>query len=82
MRQAFTLIELIVVMAILSFTMAIILPKGYKLLESFEKRMNVATEKQQLSVQRAWAFLSLEEKNVSVGSMSYHISTKGLIIKQ
>lgn len=79
MRSAFTLIELIVVMVIFSLTLAMVIPKGVKLLNSSQNTMTKMTEKQTLSKERAKAFLNVQDKEVSIGSNVYSISSKGVI---
>ncbi len=79
MRRAFTLIELLVVVVILILVMAMIAPKGAKMLGAFERSMKNTKDKQKLSYERSDAFLQAREKNIDILGASYRISSKGVI---
>lgn len=81
MRKGFTLIELLVVMIIMTTIMAMVVPKGSKMLDSFSKNLEITKERQKLSKERSLSFIQGEEKNIDILDNSYHISSKGLLTK-
>jgi len=81
LRSAFTLIELMVVMIIMTLLMAMIAPSGAKMLDSFEKSIQITKDKQELSKQRSISFLQAQEQNIKIAGKIYHISSKGVITK-
>jgi len=79
MRSAFTLIELLVVMIIMTVIMAMIAPKGSKMLDSFQKSVQKTKDIQKLSKERSLAFVRAQAKDLNISEKSYHISSKGVI---
>lgn len=79
MRSAFTLIELMVVMIILVIIMAMVIPKGSKMLDSFEKSVQKTKDKQKLSKARSMSFLQAKEQDLNISKKFYKISAKGVI---
>ena len=61
MQKAFTLIELLVVLMIVSMIVAVIAPKGYKLLNSFNTKIKTYEKKQKFKLKRYQAFLTEKE---------------------
>jgi len=80
MRDAFTLIELIVVMVILVTVMAVVMPQGAKMLNSYQRNITRLKQENNLSYHRALSFLELKEFNITVDSKIYHTTKKGLIL--
>lgn len=81
MRKGFTLIELLVVMIIMVVVMAMVVPQGSKILDSFQKRLEVTKEKQELSKQRSVSFLQAKEQTLDILDARYEISDKGVLAK-
>ena len=79
MRKAFTLIELLVVMIIMTVIMAMIVPKGSKMLDSFQRSVQVTKDIQKLSKERSLAFIQAQAKDINISGKSYHISSKGVL---
>lgn len=74
MRKAFTLIELLIVIAILSLLMALVAPKGYKLYNSFQNYLKIKKEKDKKNQLRYNAFISQEKNrdfNISALGVDY-----------
>lgn len=82
MRKAFTLIELLVVMVIMTVIMGMVVPQGSKLLDSFQTRLKVTKEKQELSKQKSVSFLQAKEQEVEALGAIYKISNKGVLTKR
>ena len=81
MRSGFTLIELLVVLTIITLVMGVVVPKGAKLLSSYEKSIQKAQDKQTLSKLRAEAFLEAEDKNVTIDGKKYQATKKGVLFE-
>lgn len=81
LRKGFTLIELLVVMVLIVVIMGLVMPKGAKMLSSFEKSVQKTKDIQRVSKESSLAFLSSTEKTVKVLDIKYHISKKGVISK-
>jgi prepilin-type N-terminal cleavage/methylation domain-containing protein len=81
MRSAFTLIELLVVLTIMTLIMGVIVPKGAKLLSSYDNALSRIKENHKLSLTRAKAFLFAEDKYLSLANKKYQLSKKGEIIE-
>lgn len=79
MRKAFTLIELMVVTIIMVVVMGLVIPKGAKMLSSFETNLKKTKSLQELSKERSFAFLQAEEKTYKTDQKVYTISPKGVI---
>ena len=59
--------------------MSIIIPKGSKMLDSFEKSLLKTAQNQELSKNRSDAFIKAEDREVTVANKKYYISSKGII---
>ncbi len=81
MKKGFTLIELIVVMVIMTILMSMVMPKGSKMLESFERNLQKTKDTQKLSKERSMAFIYAKEKTIDILNATYHISSKGVLTK-
>jgi len=81
MRKGFTLIELLVVMMIVAVIMGLVVPRGAKMLDGFEKVTHKIKQEHNLSLDRSYSFISVEEKNVTVQGIVYHITSKGVLSK-
>ena len=81
MREAFTLIEVLVVLVILTFVMAVVIPQGAKMLASYEKSLTKIKTKQKLSKSRAKAFFQARDLNVSIEKKQYRILKKGVVLE-
>ncbi len=81
MREAFTLIELLIVLVILTLVMAVVIPQGAKMLSSYENSLTKIKEKQKLSKGKAKAFLQAKDINVTIGNKHYLILKKGVVIE-
>ena len=81
MRAGFTLIELMVVMVIMTVVMGLIIPKGSKMLDSFQNYISTTKDKQTLSKERSMAFIGAKEKTLNILDSNYHISSKGVLTK-
>lgn len=81
MRKAFTLIELLVVLVILALVMAIVVPKGSKMLQGFKKNLDKLEGIQKLAQERSICFLSVKAKTIDILGVKYLISDKGVVIK-
>ena len=79
MKQGFTLIELLVVMMILTVIMGLIVPKGSKMLDAFERTVNKLEDKHTLSQEVSKAFLGANEKFIDILDKNYYISSKGVL---
>lgn len=78
-RQAFTLIELLVVLVILTLVMAVVIPRGAKMLSSYQHSLAKIKIKQKLSKLRATAFLQAKDINVTINKKQYLFSKKGVL---
>jgi len=81
MRSGFTLIELMVVMVIMTVVMGLIIPKGSKMLDSFQNYISKTKDMQTLSKERSMAFIEAKEKTLNILDSNYHISSKGVLTK-
>ena len=81
MRSAFTLIELLVVLVIIILVMGVVVPKGAKMLSSYEHSLQRVEEEQNLSKLRAKAFLQAKDFNITIADKHYFISKKGVIVE-
>ena len=81
MRSAFTLIELLVVLVIITLVMGVVIPKGAKMLSSYQHSLERVEAEQNLSKTRAEAFLQAKDFNLTQGDKSYFISKKGVIFE-
>jgi len=81
MRSAFTLIELLVVLVIITLVMGVVIPKGAKMLSSYQHSLSRVEEKQNLSNTRANAFLEAKDFNLTQGKKKYIITKKGVIVE-
>lgn len=79
MKKGFTLIELLVVMIIITVVMGLVAPKGSKMLDGFTKTTKKIQEEHNLSMQRSFAFIGSQEKNITVLDTHYDISSKGVL---
>lgn len=79
MRKAFTLIELLVVLVIMTFVLGLVVPKGSKMLDGFQRQINITLEMQELSKERSLAFIKAKEKNIDILAKHYNISAKGVL---
>ena len=81
MRSAFTLIELLVVLVIITLVMGVVIPKGAKMLSSYQHSLLKMEAEQNLSRLRAGAFLEVKDFNLTVEGKHYLITKKGVIIE-
>lgn len=81
-RSAFTLIELLVVLVVLTLIMGVVVPKGAKMLQNYQKSLNKMKSEQKLSKYKAEAFLQAQDINITMGKKIYHISKKGLVFEK
>ena len=79
MRQAFTLIELLVVLVILTLVMAVVVPRGAKMLSSYQHSLEKIKVKQKLSKLKATAFLQAKDINITIDEKKYIFSKKGVM---
>jgi prepilin-type N-terminal cleavage/methylation domain-containing protein len=87
MRRAFSLIEILVVITMLSILMMLIAPAGLKIVESVDRFVTTKNEHKEIDKLQFQAFLESKEINASHYSILkkyeiLHISAKGIIIKQ
>lgn len=68
-----------VVMIIMVVVMGLVIPKGSKMLSSFENNIEKTKSLQELSKKRSFAFLQAEEKTYKTAQIVYTISPKGVI---
>lgn len=68
-------------MSIITIVMGIVVPKGAKMLDGFEKSLKIVQAKQSLSKARSLSFIQAKEKYIDILGDSYHISSKGVITK-
>jgi len=80
-RHAFTLVELLVTIAMLAVIMGVVVPMGAKMLSRFEKRLARIERDQNLSHTRAEAFLKARDTNLTLDKHRYHIDARGVVIK-
>jgi len=80
-RQAFTLIEILVVLVILTLVMAVVIPRGAKILSSYQRSLAKIKTKQKLSKLRATAFLQARDINVTIDKKQYLFSKKGVLLE-
>jgi len=78
-RQAFTLIELLVVLVILTLVMAVVVPRGAKMLSSYQHSLEKIKVKQKLSKLKATAFLQAKDINITIDKKKYIFSKKGVM---
>jgi len=81
MRRAFTLIELLVVLVIMVLVMGVVIPRGVKMLESYNQSLLNLEFDQNLSILRANAFLEAKKVYVTHTNKEYEITKKGIIIE-
>lgn len=81
MKSGFTLVELLVVLAIMTIVMGVVVPLGSKMLHSFQSSVEKNKEVQNLSKMRADSFITLQEHNVTVGTKEYRTTKRGVIIE-
>ena len=79
MRNGFTLIELLVVLSILVLVMGVIVPRGVKLLTSYQNSVNQVKYIQRLSTARNKAFLEAKTINISISGKYYMITSRGIV---
>jgi len=82
MRNSFTLIELLVVLVILVLVMGVVVPKGAKMLTSYEHSLQKIDQKQKLAKTKAYAFLSATDFNITQNGKIYFITKKGVIFEK
>jgi len=82
MRAAFTIIELLVVLTIITLVMGLVVPKGSKMLKSYENSIKKIERDQQLSKAKAKAFLQATEIEVNIDMSVYCISKKGILFEK
>lgn len=70
-----------VVMVIMIVIISLIIPKGSKMLDSFQNYISTTKDKQTLSKERSMAFIQGEDKTLDILDASYHISNKGVLTK-
>jgi prepilin-type N-terminal cleavage/methylation domain-containing protein len=80
MRSAFTLVELLVVLAILTVIMGVVVPQGAKMLGGYQRTIARLAAENNLSVMRARSFIELREYNVTVDGRLYRILPKGVVL--
>jgi len=75
MKKAFTLIELLVVMLILGLVIGLVAPKGFKLLQSINKKLEKKKSIDKFKEAQYKAFLT-EKSNDKLGINKYGIKKK------
>lgn len=81
MRGAFTLIEVLVVLIILTLVMAVVIPEGSKMLSGYKNSLMKIKEKEKLSKNKAEAFLQAKDINMTISNKHYIILKKGVVIE-
>ena len=81
MHKGFTLIELLVVLVIMSLVLGLIAPKGSHMLREFQQTINKIKDEQKLSQTRSYAFIKAKPTDIKVLNINYHITSKGVILK-
>ena len=81
MRNAFTLIELLVVLTIITLVMGVVIPKGAKMLRSYERYLERAETKKRIEQKRDEAFLQARDITMQIGTISYLFTKKGVVIE-
>lgn len=66
-------------MMILTVIMGLVVPKGSKMLDSFEKTVNKLEDKHTLSQEISKAFIESKEIFIDILDKNYHISSKGVL---
>jgi prepilin-type N-terminal cleavage/methylation domain-containing protein len=82
MRAAFTLVELLVVLVIMTLVMGVVIPQGSKMLSGYEHTMGRLKEEENLSQMRARAFLEVQEYNVTVNGVLHHCTVEGVDLEE
>jgi len=82
MKQAFTLIELLIVLVIMVLVMGVVVPQGAKMLDRYQKNFKRMEAKQKLSQSKAYAFLTLQEQNNSIDDKNYTTNIKGIVLEK
>ena len=82
MKKGFTLVELLVSLVILILVMALVMPRGSKMLENFQRSMQKTKDRQKLSKACASSFLEAQQRDINISSKIYHISSKGVILEK
>jgi len=75
MKKSFTLIELLIVLAIVSLIIGLVAPKGAKLLDSINNKIEKKLKADKVNQAKYEAFLS-EKENKKLGLNKYGIKTK------
>jgi hypothetical protein len=63
----------------MTLVMSMVIPKGAKMLEGFQKYISTTKDKQKLSKERSMAFIQAQEKTLQILGANYHISAKGVL---
>jgi len=80
-KNGFTLIELLIVMVVMVVIMGLVMPKGAKLVSSFENEMNKVKEFHNFKLEKAYCFIKAQSKTVSFKEKTYNISQKGVVLE-
>jgi prepilin-type N-terminal cleavage/methylation domain-containing protein len=80
-RKAFTLLELLVVLTIITLVMGVVVPKGSKMLSSYEHSLDRMKDKQEISKMRATAFLQAKDEKLKLKDKEYKFTKKGIILE-
>ena len=81
MRKAFTLIELLVVLTIITLVMGVVVPRGIKMLNGFERYLARVEMSRTLSEKKKEAFFTDKSSHYKFEDKRYILTRKGAIFE-
>ncbi len=79
MRSAFTLIEILVTMVLLTVIMGVVVPTGYKMLEQFTAIVDRSQAENAIQIKRMEAFSSATQLEMNYDHRHYLLRKNGMV---